>query len=152
MPVAPTTPGSPDERLLALRAWLHQLLSGTEPRLEPASADASFRRYFRAFLADGSTRIVMDAPPEREDSTGQFVKVAGLLRDAGKRVAVLRHPMPYGDLTQQVAQRFARYEDLDVADATIEEREGCLGPWRRAPAGGVVGVGWLIKRRSRRAK
>jgi predicted GTPase len=49
--------------------------------------------------------------------------VAGLLRDAGKRVAVLRHPMPYGDLTQQIAQRFARYEDLDAADATIEERE-----------------------------
>jgi predicted GTPase len=49
--------------------------------------------------------------------------VAGLLRDAGKRVAVLRHPMPYGDLTEQVAQRFAQYEDLDEADATIEERE-----------------------------
>src|SRR5919206_2746729 len=49
--------------------------------------------------------------------------VAALLRDAGKRVAVLRHPMPYGDLTEQIAQRFARYEDLDAADATIEERE-----------------------------
>src|ERR671927_55195 len=49
--------------------------------------------------------------------------VAALLRDAGKRVAVLRHPMPYGDLTQQIAQRCARYEDLDAADATIEERE-----------------------------
>src|SRR5436190_6669654 len=49
--------------------------------------------------------------------------VAALLREAGKRVAVLRHPMPYGDLTAQVAQRFARYEDLDAADATIEERE-----------------------------
>ena len=49
--------------------------------------------------------------------------VAALLREAGKRVAVLRHPMPYGDLTQQIAQRFARYEDLEAADATIEERE-----------------------------
>jgi predicted GTPase len=49
--------------------------------------------------------------------------VAALLRDAGKRVAVLRHPMPYGDLTAQVAQRFAQYEDLEAADATIEERE-----------------------------
>src|SRR5213083_1798879 len=49
--------------------------------------------------------------------------VAALFRQAGKRVAVLRHPMPYGDLTAQVAQRFARYEDLDAADATIEERE-----------------------------
>src|SRR6059058_892724 len=50
-------------------------------------------------------------------------RVAALLREAGKRVAVLRHPMPYGDLTTQAVQRFERYEDLDAADATIEERE-----------------------------
>ena len=50
-------------------------------------------------------------------------KVAQLFREAGKRVAVLRHPMPYGDLTAQAVQRFERYEDLDAADATIEERE-----------------------------
>jgi predicted GTPase len=49
--------------------------------------------------------------------------VAGVLRDAGLRVAVLRHPMPYGDLTKQAVQRFERYEDLDEADCTIEERE-----------------------------
>jgi predicted GTPase len=49
--------------------------------------------------------------------------VAGVLRGAGKRVAVLRHPMPYGDLKKQAVQRFERYEDLDAADATIEERE-----------------------------
>src|ERR687883_1409175 len=49
--------------------------------------------------------------------------VAALLRDAGKRVAVLRHPMPYGDLIKQAVQRFERYDDLDAADATIEERE-----------------------------
>ena len=49
--------------------------------------------------------------------------VAALLRDAGKKVAVLRHPMPYGDLTKQAVQRFERYEDLEAADATIEERE-----------------------------
>jgi predicted GTPase len=49
--------------------------------------------------------------------------VASVLRGAGKRVAVLRHPKPYGDLTKQAVQRFERYEDLDAADATIEERE-----------------------------
>ena len=49
--------------------------------------------------------------------------VARLFRDAGKRVAVLRHPMPYGDLAAQAVQRFERYEDLEAADATIEERE-----------------------------
>src|SRR5512132_1366392 len=49
--------------------------------------------------------------------------IAALLRESGKRVAVLRHPMPYGDLTKQAVQRFEHYEDLDAADATIEERE-----------------------------
>src|SRR5207342_92074 len=49
--------------------------------------------------------------------------IASLLRGAGKRVAVLRHPMPYGDLAKQAVQRFEHYEDLDAADATIEERE-----------------------------
>jgi predicted GTPase len=50
-------------------------------------------------------------------------RVAELFRNDGKRVAVLRHPMPYGDLTKQVVQRFERYEDLEAADCTIEERE-----------------------------
>jgi predicted GTPase len=50
-------------------------------------------------------------------------RIAEILRADGKRVAVLRHPMPYGDLTKQVVQRFARYEDLDAAECTIEERE-----------------------------
>ena len=50
-------------------------------------------------------------------------RIAALLRESGKRVAVLRHPMPYGDLAKQKVQRFERYEDLEAADATIEERE-----------------------------
>lgn len=45
------------------------------------------------------------------------------LRARGYRVAVLRHPMPYGDLERQRAQRFARREDLDAAGCTAEERE-----------------------------
>ncbi|TML39811.1 MAG: GTPase, partial [Actinobacteria bacterium] len=49
--------------------------------------------------------------------------VAELLREAGKRVAVLRHPMPYGELEKQAVQRFASYADLEAADCTIEERE-----------------------------
>jgi predicted GTPase len=49
--------------------------------------------------------------------------IAALLRDDGKRIAVLRHPMPYGDLTKQAVQRYADYADLDANDCTIEERE-----------------------------
>src|SRR5690606_20094868 len=43
--------------------------------------------------------------------------------ERGVRVVVVRHPMPYGDLTQQVVQRFASYEDLERHRCTIEERE-----------------------------
>ena len=46
-----------------------------------------------------------------------------LLRQKGLRVAVIRHPMPYGDLEKQVVQRFASKADLDLAACTIEERE-----------------------------
>src|SRR5919108_682689 len=49
--------------------------------------------------------------------------VAAILRGAGQRVAVLRHPMPYGDLTREAVQRFENYEDLEAAEPTIEERE-----------------------------
>ncbi len=50
-------------------------------------------------------------------------RVAQILRDEGRRVAVVRHPMPYGDLRKQVCQRFAALEDLDRHACTIEERE-----------------------------
>ena len=49
--------------------------------------------------------------------------LARALRKAGKKVAVVRHPMPYGDLVRQRVQRFEKYEDLEAADCTIEERE-----------------------------
>ncbi|MGD0587716.1 MAG: GTPase [Thermoplasmata archaeon] len=49
--------------------------------------------------------------------------ISRYLRDHGKRVAIVRHPMPYGDLEAQAVQRFARMEDLDRAHCTIEERE-----------------------------
>ncbi len=50
-------------------------------------------------------------------------RVAGILRDMGKRVVAIRHPMPYGDLAKQACQRFATYADMDRHHCTIEERE-----------------------------
>lgn len=50
-------------------------------------------------------------------------RVARLLREMGYRVAAVRHPMPYGDLSRQAVQRFATYQDLKEQDCTIEERE-----------------------------
>jgi len=50
-------------------------------------------------------------------------QVAKILKRKGLRVVAIRHPMPYGDLTKQICQRFASYEDLDKYECTIEERE-----------------------------
>ncbi len=49
--------------------------------------------------------------------------VTKVLKDLGFKVAAMRHPMPYGDLSKQIAERFASYEDLDKYKCTIEERE-----------------------------
>ncbi len=50
-------------------------------------------------------------------------KLVSLLKERGKKVVAIRHPMPYGDLAEQAVQRFASYEDLDRHNCTIEERE-----------------------------
>ena len=70
-----------DERMISLRRWLERELGATGFTLEPASGDASFRRYFRV-VHDGRTRIAMDAPPGRED-IAPFERVAGLLAALG---------------------------------------------------------------------
>ena len=80
-------------RSVLVREWVKGQLAGRildpdpehDCKIEAASADASFRRYFRVTLSDGSTRIVMDAPPEQEDCR-PFLKVAALFQAAGVSV------------------------------------------------------------------
>lgn len=50
-------------------------------------------------------------------------RICEILREKGKKVVVVRHPMPYGDLTAQICQRYGEYADLDRYNCTIEERE-----------------------------
>jgi predicted GTPase len=50
-------------------------------------------------------------------------KVVRILKEMSKKVVSIRHPMPYGNLAEQVSERFATYEDLDKYKCTIEERE-----------------------------
>jgi aminoglycoside/choline kinase family phosphotransferase len=70
-----------DPRLDLLRHWLESQLGWRGCGLAPASADASFRRYFRV-THDGATVIAMDAPPGKED-VGPYLRVAGLLEAVG---------------------------------------------------------------------
>ena len=83
------SPSTADSRLAALADWLAEVLAPRRFALAPASADASFRRYFRATLnephalaPDATTLIAMDAPPPMENCR-PFVHVASLLRAAG---------------------------------------------------------------------
>ncbi len=103
-----------DDRFRALDAWLRAARPGREFRLEPASADASFRRYFRATFDDG-TAIAMDAPPPQED-VRPFVRVAGLLREAGLNAPEV--------LEQDPEQGFLLLADLGTTSYMSRLREG----------------------------
>jgi hypothetical protein len=76
-----------DSRLAALTRWVVEDLGFSGSRIEPASADASFRRYFRLTRGD-ETYIVMDAPPDREDVT-PFVSVARILAGMNLNVPIV---------------------------------------------------------------
>jgi aminoglycoside/choline kinase family phosphotransferase len=92
----------PDTRLQLLEQWLTSHFGDAAFSLQPASADASFRRYFRV-ARERLSWIAMDAPPGREDC-GPFVKVAELLRSAGVHVP--------GIVAQDVERGFLLLTDL----------------------------------------
>ena len=91
------------QRQKQLTDWLSSLYPKETFTIAPASADASFRRYFRATFSDGSTKVVMDAPPQHEDCK-PFLHVGKLFEDAGTHV-----PHVYA---QDLAQGFLLLSDL----------------------------------------
>jgi N-acetylmuramate 1-kinase len=90
------------QRLQQLTDWLHTLFPDERFTLAPASADASFRRYFRASF-DNRTLIAMDAPPQHEDCR-PFVHIAKLFEDAGTHVPHVH--------AQDIEQGFLLLSDL----------------------------------------
>lgn len=90
------------ERLACIHTWLQGILGSNAYALEPASRDASFRRYFRVQASDGSY-ILMDAPPQREDCR-PFVGVAQVLAGIGVHVPEI--------LSADVEQGLILLEDL----------------------------------------
>jgi N-acetylmuramate 1-kinase len=121
-------------RLDRMQQWLRPLFPEDPLALEPASADASFRRYFRLSCADGTTRVIMDAPPEHEDCR-PFIHVAGLLHDAGVHAPRV--------LAQDLDQGFLLLDDLGSttylealprgdADALFRDATDALLRWQLA--------------------
>ncbi len=129
-----------DARLTALERWLGSQFGGAPFTLAPASADASFRRYFRAQLADGRSYVAMDAPPEKEDC-GPFLHVAALLRRAGVNVPEVH--------AAERAQGFLLLSDLGHttylaalnganAAALMQDATGALLRWQLATRPGEL--------------
>ncbi|MPS49960.1 phosphotransferase [Methylobacillus sp.] len=127
-------------RLDQLNDWLHQALQGKPHHLTTASADASFRRYFRVHLADGATLIAMDAPPPQEDCR-PFVKVAALFEQAGLNVPkVLAQDVENGFLllTDLGTQTFLDVLNEDNADTLFRDAIDALVTWQLASRPGVL--------------
>ena len=91
------------QRQQQLTEWLRRQFPGETFTLAPASADASFRRYFRATFVDGRTLVVMDAPPQHENCR-PFLHIAKLFEDVGTHV-----PHVYA---QDLQQGFLLLSDL----------------------------------------
>jgi len=112
-----------DVRRDAAQAWVAGKLSsdlGAAPYPRPpASADASFRRYWRATLADGRTYVVMDAPPAHEDCR-PFVRVARMLQEAGVNAPQV--------LAQDLSQGFLLLTDLGTRTYLDELSESNAAP------------------------
>ena len=126
-----------DQRLAALDAWLAERLAGFT--LEPASADASFRRYFRVRHA-GGTLIAMDAPPPQEDCR-PFVHVAQLLREAGLNAPVVQ-AADFGRgfllLTDLGQRTYLDVIDESNADTLMADAIDALVRWQAASRPGAL--------------
>jgi aminoglycoside/choline kinase family phosphotransferase len=139
--LSPSETAADDERRTKLVAWLTRL-----PRygidaatLRAASADASFRRYFRVDAA-GRSLIAMDAPPERED-VRPFVKVASLLRAAGVNAPeVLEADAAQGFLllTDLGSATYLDALDDDNAAQLFDDALEALVRWQLATKPGVL--------------
>jgi aminoglycoside/choline kinase family phosphotransferase len=131
------------QRTLALQAWLATLFPAQKWQIEPASADASFRRYFRVrFAGGGESRIVMDAPPQKENCR-PFIQVAALLRGAGLNApAVLAQDLEQGFLllTDLGSTTYldALTEDDTRADALFRDAIDALIAWQLASRPNVL--------------
>ncbi len=115
------------ERLTRLQAWVEHVLPEPLRALAPASADASFRRYFRATTAGGSF-IVMDAPPEHEDCR-PYIHVARLFRAAGANTPeILAQDLEQGFLllTDFGNTTYLNALDADHADRLYRDANAAL--------------------------
>ncbi len=101
----------------------HEYVMHQASRATARGADFVLLGHHRTALRSRKPVIAIVATRTGSGKSQTTRAVAAILKRLGKRVAVVRHPMPYGHLYKQAVQRFADYEDLDRHHTTIEERE-----------------------------
>ncbi|GMU63778.1 MAG: hypothetical protein AMXMBFR36_00520 [Acidobacteriota bacterium] len=112
-----------DEVWFAYSDVAHEDLMHLASRVVAWGASFGFCSARRTMLVSSKPVVAITAVRTGVGKSQTTRFVARLLRREGLRVVAIRHPMPYGDLAQQVSQRFASYDDLDRHHCTIEERE-----------------------------
>jgi predicted GTPase len=112
-----------DEVWFAYSDVAHENLMHLASRVVAWGASFGFCSATRTMLASSKPVVAVTAVRTGVGKSQTTRFVARLLRREGLSVVAIRHPMPYGDLAEQVCQRFASYEDLDFHHCTIEERE-----------------------------
>ena len=122
--------------------WVASRFSNQSVEITPASADASFRRYFRLTWPDGGTRVLMDAPPEIEDCK-PFILVAGLLAKAGLAAPrILDQDLPNGFLVLtdlgRVGYLDALNADPGLADTLMRPVLDVLVQWQLSSRAGIL--------------
>ncbi|HEX4896699.1 MAG TPA: phosphotransferase [Solimonas sp.] len=129
----------PDARARSGRDWALQQLQLATAEFAPASADASFRRYFR-LQAAGRSWVLMDAPPDKEDCR-PFIRIAGLLLEAGLHgPEIVAQDLERGFLllSDLGRQTFLHVIDEGNADALMADAIDALIRWQQASRPGVL--------------
>ena len=114
---------SVDRVVMAYSDVSHEHVMHLASRANAAGADFELLGTRATMLASELPVVAVCATRTGSGKSQTSRAVVRLLRDAGHEVAVIRHPMPYGDLEAQRVQRFETYSDLEEHDVTIEERE-----------------------------
>jgi predicted GTPase len=112
-----------DEAVFSYSDVSHETVMHLGSRVLAAGADYVLLGPRSTMLRAGVPVVAVCAVRTGSGKSQTTRAVSKILKEAGKRIAVIRHPMPYGNLVAQAAQRFETYEDLLAADCTIEERE-----------------------------
>jgi predicted GTPase len=112
-----------DQVVFAYSDVPHEYVMNKASLVNSAGADFCLMGLKRTQIKSSKPVVSVSAVRTGSGKSQTTRRVSLILRDMGYKVAAIRHPMPYGNLVEQAVQRFADYEDLNVHQCTIEERE-----------------------------